>query len=99
MSNASSLDSTAELGWIVILPEFQRTHVLTHAAGALMHRILDSTAEGGLGLRRCQWFTNSLHVKSQAAATRLGFIHEGTLRAHRVLAPHMKAVRRAYLLF
>ena len=53
--------------------------------GLVLHRVLDSPAQGGLGLRRCQWFTNSLNVKSQAAALRLGFTHEGTLRNHRVL--------------
>ncbi|ORY25917.1 hypothetical protein BCR39DRAFT_542512 [Naematelia encephala] len=85
MINASVADQGAELGWIMILPKFQKTHTLTHAAGTMMHRILDSPTSGGLGLRRCQWFTNSLNDKSKSAALRLGFTHEGTLRAHRVL--------------
>lgn len=59
-----------------------------------MHRILDDKDQGGLGLRRCQWYTNSQHVKSQAAAQRLGFKHEGTLRAHRVLLPNKQGGRR-----
>lgn len=68
--------------------------MLSHAAGLSMHRILDDPSQGGLGLRRCQWFTNSKHVKSQAAAERLGFKHEGTLRAHRVLLPGRVGARR-----
>jgi hypothetical protein len=74
----------------------QRTHVLTHAAGTLMHRILDSPALGGLGLRRCQWFTTTLNNPSKNAALRLGFDFEGTIRAHRVLPPSKEVVRRAF---
>lgn len=59
----------------------QRSHVLTHACGLLMGYILDSTEQGGLGLRRCQWKANSLNKKSHAAALRLGFEYEGTMRA------------------
>lgn len=61
-----------------------------------MHRILDDKSAGGLALRRCQWYTNSKHVKSQAAAKRLGFIHEGILRAHRVLLPGREGARREF---
>lgn len=59
----------------------QRTHVLSNACGLLMHRILDSVEQGGLGLRRCQWKANSLNKKSGAAAERLGFVHEGIIKA------------------
>jgi len=51
----------------------------------MIHRILDPELEGGLGLRRCQWFANSLNEPSKAAATRLGFKQDGLLRNHRVL--------------
>lgn len=51
----------------------------------MIHRILDSEAEGGLGLRRCQWFANSLNEPSKAAGKRLGFKEDGQLRNHRVL--------------
>lgn len=65
----------------------QRTHVLTHAAGLVMHRILDPTSMGGLGLRRCQWTTTVLNAPSQSAAKRLGYTGEGVLRAIKVLQP------------
>lgn len=75
----------SEAGWICILPAFQRTHVNTHASGLLMHYILDSPLQGGLGLRRMQWKANSLNQPSHNAAKRLGFKEEGVLRAFVVL--------------
>jgi hypothetical protein len=91
----------SELGYIQILKPFQvrtykvswakliskRTHVLSHAAGLMIHRILDADSEEGLGVRRCQWFANSLNEPSKAAAKRLGFQLDGVLRNHRVLGP------------
>lgn len=107
--NASADDLTAEPGWIVIFPPYQvsvqhvqfarqvltpqRTHVLTHAAGAVIHHILDSPEQGGLGLRRCQWFTTSLNLASQNAALRLGFTLEGVIRYHRVLPEGKEGAR------
>jgi RimJ/RimL family protein N-acetyltransferase len=52
-----------------------------------MHRILDPTSMGGLGLRRCQWTTTVLNAPSQNAAKRLGYTGEGVLRAIKVLQP------------
>ncbi|GFZ47555.1 hypothetical protein JCM24511_05299 [Saitozyma sp. JCM 24511] len=83
---------SAEPGCIIILPPFQRTDVLTHAAGTLMHRILDSPALGGLGLRRSQTLTKP----SKNAALRLGFEFEVIIRTHRVLPPSKEGVRRAF---
>jgi RimJ/RimL family protein N-acetyltransferase len=86
----------SEPGWIIILPPFQRTHVLTHAAGLSMHRMLDMPSEGGLGLRRCQWRTTTLNLASQAAARRLGFEEEGVLRSQWVLPPGKEGQRREW---
>ncbi|OCF73740.1 hypothetical protein I204_05584 [Kwoniella mangroviensis CBS 8886] len=93
MINSDAANMTSEPGWICILEKYQRTHVLTHAAGLIIHRILDMPSEGGLGLRRCQWFTTTLNEKSKAAAHRLGFLLDGILRAHRVLPKGKKGVR------
>lgn len=84
-----------EPGWIIILPPFQRTHVLTHAAGLVIHYAMDLPSQGGLGLRRCQWTTTTLNLASQNAAKRLGFQYEGVLRAMWVLPPGKEGVRRA----
>lgn len=83
----------AEPGWILIMPKFQRTHVLTHTAGLMMHRILDPVSEGGMGYRRCQWTTTTLNEKSQAAAKRLGYKHDGVLRGFKILPPGKEACR------
>lgn len=72
----------------------QRTHVLTHAAGTLMHRILDPESLGGLGLRRCQWYTTTLNEASQRASLRLGYTYEGTQRAAKVLPLGKEGIRR-----
>ncbi|KAK4687051.1 hypothetical protein P7C73_g3067, partial [Tremellales sp. Uapishka_1] len=91
--NSSVPNATSEPGWIRIMKPFQRTHVLTHAAGLLMHRILDASSEGGLGLRRCQWLTTTLNMASQNAALRLGYKFEGVLRGVVVLPEGKKGVR------
>ncbi|WVR05823.1 hypothetical protein IAU60_002848 [Kwoniella sp. DSM 27419] len=88
--NSSAELMTSECGWMIILEPFQRTHVLTHTAGLLIHRVLDMPSEGGLGLRRCQWFANNLNEKSRQAAGRLGFKEDGVIRAHRVLPKGMQ---------
>ncbi|WWC66433.1 uncharacterized protein I206_100335 [Kwoniella pini CBS 10737] len=93
MINSDVANMSSEPGWVCVLEKFQRTHVLTHAAGLIIHRILDMPSEGGLGLRRCQWFTTTLNEKSKAAALRLGFKLDGILRTHRVLAKGKKGVR------
>ncbi|WVQ65663.1 uncharacterized protein L199_003841 [Kwoniella botswanensis] len=82
-----------EPGYIMILPEFHRTHVQTHATGLVMHRILDHPSQGGLGLRRCQWITTTLNIASQNAAKRLGYTYEGVLRCMRVLPPGKEGAR------
>ncbi|EUC65703.1 GNAT family acetyltransferase, putative [Rhizoctonia solani AG-3 Rhs1AP] len=84
-TNASRELSTIEPGFIIILPQFQRTHVNTHAVGLLMQYALDKPSDGGLGLRRCQWQAHASNLPSARAAERLGFKSEGTLRWHRAL--------------
>ncbi|CAE6425525.1 unnamed protein product [Rhizoctonia solani] len=83
--NASRELSTVEPGFIIILPQFQRTHVSTHAIGLLIQYALDRSSEGGLGLRRCQWQAHASNLPSARAAERLGFKPEGILRWHRPL--------------
>lgn len=75
----------SEIGHIVILKPFQRTHVLTNAVGLLLQHALDSPEQGGMGLRRVQWWAHHLNESSVNAAKKLGFQWEGILRFHRVL--------------
>ncbi|KAJ5115170.1 hypothetical protein NUU61_000929 [Penicillium alfredii] len=83
--SASAVHLSAEVGYIIILPPYQRTHVTTHAVGLLLHYAMDSPEQGGLGLRRMQWLADPPNKASLAAAQRMGFQQEGILRWNRVV--------------
>ncbi|GAW01924.1 acyl- N-acyltransferase [Lentinula edodes] len=85
--NSSDRDACTEIGFVVILPKFQRTHVTSNMVGLLMHYALDLPEEGGLGLRRLQWVCNTKNAPSLKVAERMGFRFEGVLRWARVLPP------------
>lgn len=87
--DASVEHQYTEIGYIMILPEFQRTHVNTNALGLLMHYCLDLPADlakgelkygPGLGLRRVQWQCHADNAPSVRAAERMGFKLEGIIR-------------------
>ncbi|KAJ7444607.1 acyl-CoA N-acyltransferase [Mycena galericulata] len=88
--NTDAANLCTEVGFIITLPRFQRTHVTSNAAGLLLRWVLDAPAAGGLGLRRVAWMANTQNVGSVRAAERLGFRREGVLRWDRVL-PEWKA--------
>ncbi|KAJ3994880.1 acyl-CoA N-acyltransferase [Lentinula boryana] len=85
--NSSDWDACTEIGFVVILPQFQRTHVTSNMVGLLMHYALDLPEQGGLGLRRLQWVCNAKNAPSLKVAERMGFRFEGVLRWSRVLPP------------
>lgn len=85
LMNSSVTHLCTEIGYVVMLPEFHRTHVTTNAVGLLLHYCLDLPEAGGLGLRRVQWQTSSNNQKSVATGKRLGFQWEGIQRWSRVL--------------
>lgn len=85
--NASVQHLCVEVGHIVMLPAFQRTHVTSNAVGLLIHYALDMPSQGGLGLRRVVWQAHALNDKSIKAANRLGFKLEGILRFDRIMSP------------
>ena len=64
-----------ELGHIWFGPRLQRTRASTEAMFLLMRHAMDD-----LGYRRLTWKCNALNAPSRAAAARLGFTYEGTLR-------------------
>jgi len=84
--NASADHAILEVGCIITIPKFQRTHVTTNATGLLLQYCLDPPPNG-LGLRRVQWQANSQNERSIHAATRLGFNFEGIIRWQRALPP------------
>jgi len=70
-------NAAIELGNIWFGPELQRTRAATEAMFLLLRHAADD-----LGYRRLVWKCNALNAGSRAAAARLGFTYEGTLRAH-----------------
>ncbi|KAI9926183.1 hypothetical protein ASPWEDRAFT_185869 [Aspergillus wentii DTO 134E9] len=83
--SASPVHLSAEVGFIITLSAFQRTHVTTHAVGLLVRYALDSPEQGGLGLRRMQWLADTPNTASLNAAKRMGFQQEGILRWNRAV--------------
>ncbi|KAG9125691.1 hypothetical protein FRC07_006590 [Ceratobasidium sp. 392] len=83
--NASPDLATVEIGFIIVLPPYQRTHVSTHAIGLLMQYALDMPKDGGLGVRRVQWQAHASNQPSVRAGMRLGFKMEGVIRWQRPL--------------
>jgi RimJ/RimL family protein N-acetyltransferase len=80
--DTSPVHLSTEIGYVVVLPNYQRTHVTTNAIGLMLQYALDSEEKGGLGLRRVQWKANERNEGSIKAAERLGFRREGLLRWH-----------------
>jgi RimJ/RimL family protein N-acetyltransferase len=69
-----------EIGHIWFSPRLQRSRAATEAMFLLMRHAMDD-----LGYRRLMWKCNALNAPSVAAALRLGFVPEGTLRANMVV--------------
>jgi RimJ/RimL family protein N-acetyltransferase len=68
-----------EIGHIWLGPDLQRTPAATEALFLLIAHALDD-----LGYRRMEWKCNAANAASRAAASRLGFIHEGVFYQHRI---------------
>ena len=68
-----------EVGHIHFAQSLQRTQAATEVMYLMMRHAFDD-----LGYRRYEWKCDDLHVKSRAAAIRLGFTYEGTHRQARI---------------
>ncbi|KAF8547055.1 hypothetical protein OG21DRAFT_1517655, partial [Imleria badia] len=84
--HGSPTNFSIEIGFIIVFPPFQRTHVTTNAVGLLLHYALDlpTASLPGLGLRRVQWQTSEQNGVSIRVAERMGFKREALLRWDRV---------------
>ena len=69
-----------EIGYIWFAPFLQRTPQATEALFLMLAYAFDD-----LGYRRMQWRCNALNEKSRSAASRLGFLYEGTFHQHMVV--------------
>jgi RimJ/RimL family protein N-acetyltransferase len=77
-----------EIGFVVTLPEYQRTYVTSNAIGLLLKYALnrpDDHAAPGLGMRRVEWRAHHMNAASAATARRMGFLEEGILQWQLVL--------------
>ena len=86
LSATNSTHAVSEIG-IIVLPQFQRSHVATNAVGLLLLWLLDPPRLGGLGLRRVAWQSNADNMKSRNFAARVGFELEGIARWNNVVDP------------
>ncbi|KAF4622273.1 hypothetical protein D9613_009224 [Agrocybe pediades] len=88
--NTSKVNLSTEIGCVMILPPFQRTHVTSNAVGLLLKYALNLPAvqPGALGLRRVVWQANVMNAASIRTAERMQFRREGTLRWDRLLPEH-----------
>lgn len=80
--NASAVNLSAEIGMIVVLPGYQRTHVATHAVGLLLGYGMGSPGEGGIGLRRMHWHCSAANLASARVAERMGYEKVGVIPYH-----------------
>ncbi|KAK4870250.1 hypothetical protein LT330_005304 [Penicillium expansum] len=71
-----------EIGFIVILPPYQRTHVATNTVGLALQLAFESTENGGLGLRRVHWSASTMNLASSRLAQRMGFEKVGIIPWH-----------------
>jgi len=69
-----------EIGNIWLGAKLRRSAAATESMFLLMRHAMDE-----LGYRRLTWKCNALNAPSRRAADRLGFVYEGTLRAHLVV--------------
>ncbi|KAJ5513116.1 Acyl-CoA N-acyltransferase [Penicillium fimorum] len=78
----SPINLCTEIGFIVILPPYQRTHMATNAVGLALQLALETTEKGGLGLRRVHWMASTMNPASARLARRLGFEQIGIIPWH-----------------
>ncbi|KAJ5918210.1 hypothetical protein N7454_010585 [Penicillium verhagenii] len=78
--NTSTVHLSAELGFVVVLPPYQRSHVAVNAVGLMMQHAFASRESGGLGLRRVYWKASTVNLASVRLAEKMGFVKVGVTR-------------------
>ncbi|KAJ5708505.1 Acyl-CoA N-acyltransferase [Penicillium malachiteum] len=71
--NTSVANLSAELGFVVVLPPYQRSHVAVNAAELMLQNAFDSRDNGGLDLYRVHWKASTSNPASSHLAEKLGF--------------------------
>lgn len=72
----SPTDLCTEIGFIVVLPPYQRSHVATNAVGLALQLAFS------IGLCRVHWLTSTTNLASARLAERMGFEKVGMIPWH-----------------
>lgn len=90
-------NKTTEIGFVLVLPAFQRTHVARTAAALLLRYCLQppTASPPGLGMRRVRWQAHARNAPSIRLARRVGFRDEGLMRWTFVIPEVEEMVREA----
>ncbi|KAJ5796534.1 uncharacterized protein N7518_005074 [Penicillium psychrosexuale] len=80
--HTSPTNLCTEIGFIVVLPPYQGTHVATNAVGLALQLAFESAENGGLGLRRVHWSASTMNLASARLAQRMGFEKIGIIPWH-----------------
>lgn len=78
----SPVDLCTEIGFIVILPPYQRSHVASNTVGLALQIAFNSPGQGGIGLRRVHWSASTTNLASARLAERMGFEKVGMIPWH-----------------
>lgn len=81
-TRTSPVHLCTEVGFIVILPPYQHTHVARNAVGLFLQLALNPLEQGGLGLRRVDWRASTSNLASAKLAEKMGFTRVGILPWH-----------------
>ncbi|KAI0743527.1 acyl-CoA N-acyltransferase [Daedaleopsis nitida] len=80
--NTVAQNLTTEVGYIVVFPEAQHTHVAKEMVALCLRYLLNlpGASPPGIGFRRVQWCAHPGNAPSIGLAERMWFKREGTLR-------------------
>ncbi|KAF4470040.1 Acyl- N-acyltransferase [Fusarium albosuccineum] len=81
-----------QIGFLIVLPRYRRSHVASKAIGLALHYALERPANGGLGMRRVHCKTSTKNITSMRVAERMRFVMVGTTPWH---VRYVKGKRRA----
>lgn len=77
--DTSQVHRSTEIGFIIVLPAYQRTHVGTNTVGLMLQYAFDNAA---LGLARVEWMTSTKNLASAGLAEKIGFLEVGVIPYH-----------------
>ncbi|KAJ0114170.1 gnat family [Diaporthe amygdali] len=80
--NTSKAHLSSEVGAIIVLPRYQRSHVTSNTVGLMMQHGFARPEQGGMGLQRMQWHCSTANAASARVAERMGFEKVGVIPYH-----------------